>query len=291
MNNMTPYTYTILRYIHDTTTGEFINVGVALHCPEKRYASALCRTTYSRLSKVFPGMNPDHFKSLMRHVQSSFEEFGENLFGNLDLEPVSSIMEIARKIIPADDSSLQWAPMGAGKANDPATTLEKLFERMVMQYEERHTKERRTEDEVWRHFKHNLESRQLLQHFEPATISVQDDEIEFQHTWRNGALHCLEPLSFDLSSPETIKDKAHRWLGRMTSVAESTEQFKVYFLVGQPQEQELSSAFESALSILKKIPDIKIFREQESNDLAEQIALQIEQHEADISHSPFRPTL
>lgn len=42
----TAYTYTVLRYVHDTTTGEFVNVGVALYAPELRYASALCRTTY-----------------------------------------------------------------------------------------------------------------------------------------------------------------------------------------------------------------------------------------------------
>jgi hypothetical protein len=28
-----PYTYTILRYVHDIRTGEFLNVGVVLHVP------------------------------------------------------------------------------------------------------------------------------------------------------------------------------------------------------------------------------------------------------------------
>ncbi len=63
----TAYTYTVLRYVHDTATGEFVNTGVALYAPEARFAGALCRTTYGRLRKVFPGMDGESFKSLMRY--------------------------------------------------------------------------------------------------------------------------------------------------------------------------------------------------------------------------------
>ncbi len=36
----THYAYTVLRYVHDTTSGEFVNVGVVLYSREARYASA-----------------------------------------------------------------------------------------------------------------------------------------------------------------------------------------------------------------------------------------------------------
>ena len=52
-----PYTYTILRYVHDTSTGEFANVGVVLSSPEAHYANAILRPTYGRLSKMFPGFD------------------------------------------------------------------------------------------------------------------------------------------------------------------------------------------------------------------------------------------
>jgi hypothetical protein len=279
MSDMTPYTYTVLRYMHDTTTGEFVNVGVALHAPKMNYASALCRSTYGRLNKVFPGINAEHFKSLMRHIQARFEELGEQLASQLALEPIHSVEDLARKIVPRDDSSLQWSPMGIGKTNDPAATLEQLFDRMVMRYEDRATRERRTEDDVWRHFKRNLESKQLLQYFEPAKISVRDDELDFQYAWKNGVLHCLEPVSFDLSSPDGIREKAHKWLGRIMSVAKSTEKFRVYFLVGQPQEDDLSKAFESAISILNKVPVEKvIYREQQADELTERLAKEVKEH-------------
>ncbi len=148
-----------------------------------------------------------------------------------------------------------------------------------MRYENCTVRERRTEDDVWRHFKRNLESRQLLQYFEPAKIAVRDDEIDFQYTWKNGVLHCLEPVSFDLSSPEGIKDKAHRWLGRVTSVANSPDKFRMYFLVGQPQDEGLIKAYEDALSILGKIQvDKAIYREQQADELTELLAREVEEH-------------
>lgn len=137
MNDQYPYTYSVLRYVHDVTSGEFINVGVALYSPKPRYLGALCRPTYGRLSKVFPGMNAEHFQSLMRFIQDRFEERGQRIANKLELPPSSGVLEIAQSILPKDDSSLQWSPAGSGRTEDLGKTLEKLYERMVMRYEER----------------------------------------------------------------------------------------------------------------------------------------------------------
>ena len=82
----TAYTYTVLRYVHDTATGEFVNVGVVLYAREVRYASAQCRTTIGRLSKAFPGMDGEAFKNLMRYIQSRLEEMGDSIRNELPLK-------------------------------------------------------------------------------------------------------------------------------------------------------------------------------------------------------------
>ncbi|MHB2016760.1 MAG: DUF3037 domain-containing protein [Candidatus Xenobia bacterium] len=279
MKNQYSYTYSVLRYVHDVTSGEFVNVGVALYAPQARYLNAMCRPTYGRLSKVFPGVNAEHFKALMRHIQNSFEKRGECLSGELQFSSPSGVIEIARSVLPQDDSSLQWSPSGSGRTDDPAQALVKLFSRMVMRYEERQAPNSRTDDDIWRHFKRDLEERQILQHLQPKTISVQDDEIEFQHSWKNGKWHCLEPISFDLAAADSIKDKAHRWLGQLASVQGASDPFKVYLLVGAPQQENLKPAFQSAMSILRKIPGEKeIVLEQDTRDLAARIAGEIAEH-------------
>jgi hypothetical protein len=156
MRNQYSYTYSVLRYIHDVRCGEFVNVGVALYSSEARYLSAICRTTYGRLSKVFPDVNAEHFKSLMRYIQGQFEERGERLAGELLHTSASTVLEIAQSVLPSDDSSLQWSPVGSGRTDNPSQALEKLFNRMVMRYEEKSELPDRLDEDVWRHYSHRL---------------------------------------------------------------------------------------------------------------------------------------
>lgn len=276
----TAYTYTVLRYVHDTATSEFVNVGVALYAPGVRYASAVCRTTYGRLARVFPDMDGETFKSLMRFVQSRFGELGEKLGGELSLEGLpESVMDLAHAILPADDSSLQWSPPGGGLTENPSQTLEALFDRFVTRYDERPQPERRTDDEVWRHYRHNLEAQHVLDHLQPKKIAVQDDEVEFRYAWKNGVWHCLEPLSFDLSAADSIREKAHRWLGQILSVKDAPEKFKVYLLLGDPQLEILKPAFNNAVSILRKLPvDKEIVCERNAGEWSEHFAREMAAH-------------
>lgn len=275
------YTYSVLRYVHDTTTGEFVNVGVVLYSRDGRYASALCRSTFGRLAKTFPGIDGDAFKSLMRFVQSRIEELGDGLKQELPLHGhPASVMEVAHAVLPPDDSSLQWSPPGSGLADNLSQTLEALYDRLVTRYDERPQQERRSDDDVWRKYRRSLESRAVLQHLQPKKISVLDDEVEFQHAWKNGVWNCLEPVSFDLSSADSIREKAHRWLGQLLSVKDAKEPFKVYLLLGEPQQEALRPAFDKAVSILRRLPvDSEVVREERAWEFSEQFAREIEAHE------------
>jgi Protein of unknown function (DUF3037) len=280
MSLPTKYSYTVLRYVHDTVTGEFVNVGVALYAPDARYLGALCRTTYRRVSAAFPGLNGEHFRAAMRHIQARFEELGEQLSSAPGETEERSLLDIARRILPADDSSLQWGPVGVGLTPDPSQKIEALFNRLVTRYDEpTAARNRRTDDDIWRQFKRDLEQRRLLKLFESKTISVQDDEVQFEHAWKNGVWHCIEPVSFDVAAAETIKDKAHKLLGQVTSVQTTEDKFRLYMLVARPGDDALMPAYESALSILSKMPgQSEIVQEDAYAALADRLAKEVEQH-------------
>jgi hypothetical protein len=71
----------------------------------------------------------------------------------------------------------------------------------------------------------------------------------------------------------------------MTSVQAAEDQFKLYFLIGQPSQDELLPAFDNAMSILSKIPgDKQIFLERDATKLAEVIASEVASHEAAAKH-------
>lgn len=281
MSELISYTNVVLRYVHDIATGEFVNVGVALHAPGVGYANAICQPKSSRAKKIFPGLSSDHFRSQMNHIQARFEELGQRLGSQLALDTPATVLDMAKRILPQDDSSLQWSTVGTGRCSDPAETLEKLYERMVMRYDVASVpSERRPDSEVWRHFKKSLESRRILQHFGPGNIAGKDDELECEYTWKNGVLHCLEPVSFDLSSPEKIRQKARGWLGRVTSISDAPEKFRLYFLVGQPQDIALRPAYESAINILKKAEaDLRIFAEADADAFSALIEQEVVAHE------------
>jgi len=280
MSASVKYSYTVLRYVHDVVTGEFVNVGVALFAPDAGYLNAICRTTYRRVSTAFPGLKGDHFRAVMRHVQARFEQMGERLSTEAPSPNGKTLLEIAGSVLPPDDSSFQWGPVGVGLAIDPSQKLESLFNRMVMRYDEaaplRH---RRTDDDVWRNFKRDLEQRRLLRFFEPKTIAVQGDEVRFDHAWKNGVWHCIEPVSFDMATAESIRDKAHKLLGQFTSVQGASENFRLYMLVAPPDDEALARAYESAISILQKMPcEKEIFLEDARSSLADRLEREVEAH-------------
>ena len=279
--NKQPYTYTVLRYVHDIGTGEFANVGVVLVSPAARFADAILRPTHGRLSKMFPGMDGDHFRRVVKHLQSRFDELSTRLREDMNLDGMpASAHELAHRVIAADDSSFQWSPMGSGLSADLSATLESIYQRMVEGYNDKAKAESRSDEVVWRTFKKGFEEKKVLSRLHPKTIAVADDEVAFSHAWKNHQWHCLETVSFDLMQPQSIKDKAHSWLGRMTSIREAPEEFRIYYLVGEPQHESSQRAFDQALNVLHKTPvPHEIVREHEAASFAGSMAAKMEKHD------------
>jgi hypothetical protein len=281
--NKHPYTYTVLRYVHDTSTGEFANVGVVISAPSAKFADAILRPTYGRLSKMFPGMDGEHFRQVIRHLQSRFEEIASQVREEMDLgQKPTNAQELAFSVIAPDDSSFQWSAMGSGLTADLPVTLESIYQKMVERYDDRQKTESRSDELVWKSFKKRLEERKVLSRLHPKTISVQDDEVTFSHAWKNHQWHCMETLSFDLMQPQSIREKAHSWLGKMTSIKDATEKFRVCYLVGEPQLEGSRRAFEQALNVLHKTPvEHEIIREHEAESFAAEVAKEIAAHDSE----------
>jgi hypothetical protein len=69
-------------------------------------------------------------------------------------------------------------------------------------------------------------------------------------------------------------------MGQLTSVQDAVDPFKVYLLVGAPQQESLLPAFQKAMSMLNRIPgDKEIVLEQNAPDLAARIAGEVAEHE------------
>lgn len=278
MNTRTPYSYTVLRYVHDITTGEFINVGVVVSSPDVGFLTGKFKSAFTRVKSTFPTLRGDAFRSRVRKFQAKFDALQKVNDVQLRFDSGKSILDLVHDVLPADDSSFQWSQVGSGSSRDLTQTVESLYQRFVTKYDSEHLTSRRGDYDVWREFKSELEKRQPTIHLKPKTIEVDDDGVRFEHAWKNGAWHCYEPLSFDLASGASIKGKAHRWLGQLASLQGAKERFSVHFLVAKPSELYLVPQYEQAISILKKGTGVNVVEESQLRQFSQQVAQEMAEH-------------
>lgn len=275
----TPYTFSILRYIHDVVPGEFVNVGVALYAPDARFLDITCVGTYGRVSQFFGGIDGDHFKRMLRHLTSRIKELKEQTDTEFAFRQPVDIRGWTDEILPADDSSLQFSPPKGGLTDDPQATLEKLYERYVERYAQPGHLQSRSDEEVERVFRDVLARRRVLGGLRPKKIVGADYEHEFPYSWKNGIWHTSEAVSFDLVEPGSIIEKANRWLGRAVNLDGSEENFKVYLLLGKPNRSELKEAFSRAENILHKMPcEHDFFLEDDAESFADFVREELAHH-------------
>jgi hypothetical protein len=280
----TPYSFCVIRYVHDVIVGEFVNVGVALYAPENNYIDAICTKKYGRLSKLFVEIDGTQFRSLMSFIEIHIDRVRQRLENELQLDgKPKGILEILYQIIPQDDSSLQFSTSGGGITDNPEKTLEDLYERYVERYYEKPQHVTRDDQEIWKVFKRPFEERRISKYLQPHRIVAMNYEFEFDHTWKNNQWRVLEPVSFDLENADSMKEKAARWLGRTVALQTSTEKFKIFLLLGKPMREELLKAYTKAENLLNQIPIEKEFiREDEAEEFAAIIKTEIEKHEDEV---------
>lgn len=280
MKNRLAYSYAVLRYVHDTVTGEFVNVGLAMFSAEGNYLRFSVKATVGRVTSMFPSVNASSFKDLLRVLKRRFSVIEAEVQDRLALsEKKSTLDQLLLDAMPFDDSSLVWSPVSSGVSSDLSATFDMVFARYITKFDQRSSRKNRTDEDVWRQFRRDLEKRNLLNFFESKNISGKDDELEFPFAWKNGIWHCVEPISFDLAASDSIRDKAHKWLGQIASVTDSAEKFKVYLVLAKPSQPTLEGAFEKAVAILRKAPVAnEVFVDGEMVDLVEMLHKQVGAH-------------
>ncbi len=276
----TPYSFSILRYVHDSVTQEFVNIGVAVYSREAGFLRAMCTTHYARITRSFAKIDGNRFRQLTRYIQEQIDAIGASLPSELPFEPGLAIEHLLARVLPPDDSSLQFSRAGVGLTHDLEKTVVELFDRYVNRYSTA-ADSRRDDEDVWRTtFREPLERRHVTAHFGPKRIVAPNYEYEFQRAWKNNMWHLYEPVSFDLVDGGSIVEKANRWVGRAMSLSDSSEKFRIHLLLGEPTDSQLQDTFIKAQNILKKMPGkAELIRESDAEAFAEEFEREVRQHE------------
>lgn len=273
----TPFSYVVLRYMHDVFTREFVNVAVAVYAPQTGFLRMRRAKRLKRAIGLFPGIDRIAVLQMLQFLESKFSEAEDDFAVRLDRFTVG-IGDIAKGILPTDDSGLQWSSSGGGVTDDPMRTLDELFDRMVTRHEKAYPQERRLDAEIWDPFERELRPRKVLPRLEEKTLSAGRFEHRFDHVWhpRTGAIHLLLPLSFDLLKPSDIVDKGISWNGRINQLQRANAGLHTYVLLGKPSGDEHTSAFEEAKEILASGGEAKrLVPEEQAPAFAEEFSNQM----------------
>jgi hypothetical protein len=219
-------------------------------------------------------VNGESFKSTLRSIDRGVRKLAEREAGDL-LSSSSDVSMFARRVLPDDDSSFIWGPVGSGLTGDAGAELDRLYGRFVGRYDEE-AKSSRDDAAVWRPVRQRLLERQIADRLQPKTIRSSIDQVVFEHAWKNGAWHCYQPLSFDLASGDNIRDKAARWVGHMVGLKDASEDFKPHFFVGAPSNPTLREDYMRAIGVLRLSPiETEIVEETEIDRLVDEIEREI----------------
>ncbi|WP_086925663.1 DUF3037 domain-containing protein [Variovorax sp. JS1663] len=130
-----PYTYSILRYVHDIGTAEFINVGVVVASCNAPCVAAKFKTSYARVKGAFPSLDAEIFLTRMKRLQACFDAIDAIRYCELRAREGQSVAALIRSVVPLEDSALHWSPAGSGIGGSLAATLPLLYERFVIRHD------------------------------------------------------------------------------------------------------------------------------------------------------------
>lgn len=282
---MTAYSYTVLRYVHDTVAGEAMNVGVLFYAPDARYVCFLRDSHYGHLAKSFAGFDHiEYFKYLLwlgsavERFQNTLRQDQLQLIKTHDLPSDAGVL--ARQLVPDAGLSFQWGQPGAGLAHRVDEAAESIYGRMVSsQRPDDGNHKRRDDDDVWKIYQGPLSRHSITPHLHPLVVSTIGFEISLSHTFKNEKLHAIEPISFDYQDTSTIRATAARWAGHSLALQLNLDFSQLYLLLGKPTLEKHWRDYVRAKDFLRKIPSRPILVEEtEAEDFARRLAAEMREH-------------
>jgi len=120
------FSYAVMRIVPDIEREEFVNAGLILFSPERRYLAARTFLDEGALEALRPGCDVEAIRDQLRFVEAVAA--GELLDGPL---ATMSQSERFHWLTTPRSTLVQPGPLHAGTTEDPAETFEHVFEVMV----------------------------------------------------------------------------------------------------------------------------------------------------------------
>ena len=120
------FDYTVIRIVPRVEREEFINAGVILFCAVKDFLGAKVQFDEARLRALSPDVDLDAVRTHLESIPRICE-------GGKNAGPIGRMPRKERWhwLVAPKSTILQCSPVHSGVCDDPAASLQKLFDRMV----------------------------------------------------------------------------------------------------------------------------------------------------------------
>lgn len=282
---MHSYSYCVLRYLHDPSVGESINVGVLVYAPDDHFVRFQSEHHTRALSGLFRGFSRDEFLLFLTRLEASVERFQNALLqsrgGLFEMQDrPRDAAALAKWLIADNGLSFQFGAVRAGVTRDLLTVTGTVFERMVLaQRPLASERKRRDEASVWSTFQTAFHEHGISKALAPHTIETPAFELPFDHAFQNERWHAIKPLSFDYARMEDIRDTAMLWYSYGAALSESEDFAQLYLLLGAPENADYLPAYRRAKQWLSRMPGQPVLvEEDEAEAFAARLADEMRQH-------------
>jgi len=277
-----PYTYCLIKYMHDPAVGEMLNIGALLSAPTVSFIGVAFNEHYERLSRTFVNFDGEHYREIVGEIERRVQKLVPRR-DESSLFPISEAPETVeqgiRLIAPDRGLSIQFGPMLAGLTDEPESELSHIFDQSVISQYPQKNRRGRDDQEVWHRYRRSLHEKRIDIYLEPKVFTSDSYEYRFEHAFKNENWHVLKPVTMDYAHSQSIQERATKVFGEASALEGNPEIGTYYILLGEPQLESHQAAYTKAKNLLNKIAIKKeIIEEDAAEDFAAELARYMEEH-------------
>jgi hypothetical protein len=277
---MKNYQYQVIKYVHDHFTGEFVNLGIVVYDPETQYLNCKVSNRYKRINAMFPKAEGQKTIQTLNRFRKKLLIKKEELSSMF--KPSILIDELTASVLPKDATVLQFSAGQTGLDVDLDAALHFLFKELVDKYAgDTNKSETLSDEDVWKQkYKQHFERAGIINKLSTHIIKTKNDKFEFDFAWKNEIWHCYEPISFELSSQDAIKDKVYRWAGKLQGIKQTDEKVSVTLLSSLSQENSKMKPFiNEYLNNDDQNVEVEVVFNDKAEELVTKISKEMKEHD------------
>jgi hypothetical protein len=264
--------FAIARFRPYPETGEYVNVGVVLACPEVGYFGYQVETRrHRRITDFFPELELEIFKTGMRGLllelgrvrDTGREPLGKFVFLHDDAKQRFSAF---KELVRPRESLFHFGEIGTVLANDPETKLIELFDYYVKR---QFARDREYQEIIMRKRLGDFLQKENLAHLYKQDYRVGNDDygvvLPFVHLEACVVRKAIKPLHLDKPSPTDVYRHGDAWIaavGRLRKI--NRVPGELLFAVKLPHREKQKQAADEICTELRRLDALTLpFAESE----------------------------